>query len=328
MEDKGTFVMSLDLELFWGVRDVTTFKRYGPNIANVHVLFPRMLDLFRRYGLSATFATVGFLFAKNKKELVFFSPTKKPNYNDKNLSPYEDGFVLVKEDLQNDLYHYGYKLIELLAKYPEHEIATHTYSHFYCQEPGQTIDDFRSDLHSAIKIATRRGITIKSIVFPRNQVKEDYLIVCSEFGISSYRGIENAWFHKVGHDESSTLKIRIIRTLDCYISLGGHSCFSLKEVGLSKPYNIPSSQFLRPYVNLGGTLVEKLKLRRIKKAMTYAAKNGLIYHLWWHPHNFGNNTDRNLASLKEIFEHYKKLNLKYDFKNKTMMEIADILDAK
>jgi len=69
-------------------------------------------------------------------------------------------------------------------------------------------------------------------------------------------------------------------------------------------------------------LLESLKIRRIKKAMTYAAKNNLIYHLWWHPHNFGRNTEENLKNLKSILDHYKYLNDKYNFESLSMEEIT------
>jgi hypothetical protein len=35
MEDGGAFVISLDFELFWGVRDKRTISGYGPNILGV-----------------------------------------------------------------------------------------------------------------------------------------------------------------------------------------------------------------------------------------------------------------------------------------------------
>ena len=56
--------------------------------------------------------------------------------------------------------------------------------------------------------------------------------------------------------------------------------------------------------------------------MTYAAKNKEIYHLWWHPHNFGYNTTENLQYLNEIIIHYKSLETKYDFLSKSMNEIS------
>jgi hypothetical protein len=65
--NNGIFVISLDFELFWGVWDVTTKDKYGENILGVKQAIPSMLSLFEQYNVKATFATVGFLFAKNKQ---------------------------------------------------------------------------------------------------------------------------------------------------------------------------------------------------------------------------------------------------------------------
>jgi hypothetical protein len=59
--------------------------------------------------------------------------------------------------------------------------------------------------------------------------------------------------------------------------------------------------------------------------MTYAAKNGEVFHLWWHPHNFGVNKMENLDFLMKILKHYKYLNQKYEFQNVTMNELSNVL---
>ena len=87
------------------------------------------------------------------------------------------------------------------------------------------------------------------------------------------------------------------------------------------PVNIPSSRFLRPYYSKLQFL-DWLRLRRIKKSMTHAAKNNLMYHLWWHPHNFGINQLENFSFLEEILVHYRYLNEKYSFTSCTMTELA------
>ena len=62
--------------------------------------------------------------------------------------------------------------------------------------------------------------------------------------------------------------------------------------------------------------------------MTYAAKNKLVYHLWWHPHNFGRNCKENMILLKKILDHYNYLNNKYCFQSITMSELSKELNAK
>ena len=59
--------------------------------------------------------------------------------------------------------------------------------------------------------------------------------------------------------------------------------------------------------------------------MTHAAKQNLVYHLWWHPHNFGINQAENIAFLNRILDHYQLLNKKYGFKSYTMSALAEEL---
>lgn len=81
-----------------------------------------------------------------------------------------------------------------------------------------------------------------------------------------------------------------------------------------------SSMFLRPY-SQKLNLLEKLKINRIKNAMTQAAKENKNFHLWWHPHNFGINQTQNLQNLHNILLHYKYLNERYGMKSLNMREL-------
>ncbi len=68
--------------------------------------------------------------------------------------------------------------------------------------------------------------------------------------------------------------------------------------------------------------LEGWKLRRIKKQMLHAAKNGLTFHLWWHPHNVGIRTREHLAQLEEIFRYYAQLRETYGMRSLNMREAA------
>ena len=195
---------------------------------------------------------------------------------------------------------------------------------------GQTLEDFKADLTSAVAIAKEKNINLYSLVFPRNQYNPDYLEVCREMGILTYRGNEDAWYYAPDSKEDTTLKKKIYRTLDCYVNISGHNTYNMSDLITKVPYNIRSSRFFRPYMAKGGMLLEYLKLRRIKKSMTYAAKNNMLFHLWWHPHNFGQNTDRNMETLKSVLEHYRKLNLQFGFESVTMKDCVSgiVLDRR
>lgn len=323
MKNNGKFVISLDFELLWGVRDKRTIESYGENLANVWEVLPKMLELFEKYNVSATFATVGFLFAKDKKELLKYVPTEKPLYENANLSPYNGHLESLKNE-QTDSYHFAESLIQLLQKYPKQEIASHTFSHYYCLEKGQTLADFERDLAAAMAIAKAKNISLESLVFPRNQFNEKYLKVCAEQGICGYRGNEKVWFHEAASQGSEKWYKRAFRLLDAYLNIGGHYTYSIEEIAKIYPYNMPSSRFLRPFTSKM-KLAEPLKFRRIQKSMTYAAKNKEVYHLWWHPHNFGKYQNENFAFLEKILKHYQKLHKTYQFESMSMKTIADKL---
>ena len=297
MKNGGKFVISLDFELYWGCRDDKSIDEYGANILGVSEIMPVMLDLFDSYQVDATFATVGLLFASTKEELIRFSPKEKPNYDDHNLSPYNGHFDLVKASEAEDKYHYASRLIQMIQKRKHHEIGTHTFSHYYCLEKGQTVADFQRDIEAAVQIAKIRNVEIKSLAFPKNQINPEYLRVCLENGITSYRGNQKAWFYKAAKTESETLLKKVCRMADVYVNLSGHNCATLEEIAQCRPFNIPASRFLRPYSPILKPL-EGLRLMRVKDGMSFAARNNLVYHVWWHP-QFRNISKREFVSFEE-----------------------------
>ena len=319
--NNGNFIISLDFELLWGVRDKKTKEQYGKNIEGVHNVIPRLLETFKNYNVKATFSTVGFLFFENRKELLNNIPPNIPKYSNPILSPYNGHFDLVGDNFSLDLYHYAPTLIKLIQQYPEQEIGTHTFSHYYCLEEGQSINDFKTDIEFAIKVAKTYGIHLTSLVFPRNQFNDEYLKICKDLGIICYRGNEHSWLYREKKTEDESLFRRAFRLIDAYVNISGHNCYTEEYLKTKFPIDIPSSRFLRPY-SQKLKILDGLRLYRIKAGMTYAAKNNQTFHLWWHPHNFGINQNENFEFLEKILNHYKILNKIYEFQSYTMTELA------
>jgi len=321
VNNKGSFIISLDFEIYWGVWDVVDFHQYKNNLLGVRQVIPRLLKVFHEYEINATFATVGLLFFKDRQELEEGLPTERPVYTNVKISPYKNHLSGVGNDESDDPFHYAPSLVELIQNSGQ-EIACHTFCHYYCLEQGQTVEAFAADLKAAKKIAVKRGIDLKSLVFPRNQFNEQYLEVCKNEGFISYRGNEASWIYKAHIHERETLLRRVSRWLDAYINLTGHHCFDV-ERDKGFPVDIPASRFLRPY-SKKMSFLDGIKLKRIKEGMTHAAKNGLNYHLWWHPHNFGINLEKNISFLEKILAHYKILSGKYDFRSRSMQQVAEL----
>src|SRR5262249_53898291 len=237
----GSFVVSLDFELLWGVRDHRTVKDYGQNILGARKAIPAILELFKQYDIHATWATVGLLFFAKKSDLLSGCPPLKPAYEKAALSPYLE-LAQLGGDEAEDPYHFGRSLLELIKGYPNQEIESHTFCHYYCQEPGQSIATFRADLVAAIQAATAMGVSLRSMVFPRNQCNEEYLSACSDLGIRCFRGTESSWFYRRGSRQGESRLTRAARLVDSYVNLSGHNTFT---VGGNGVINVPASRFLR-----------------------------------------------------------------------------------
>lgn len=313
---KGIFTISLDFELFWGVRDHRTLDNYGDNIRNVHLVVPRLLDLFTRYNIHCTWATVGFLFFKDKKEMLNYLPAIRPDYKLKEYDPYP----AIEQNELEPVYHFAPALIEQITKTPGQEIGTHTFCHFYTLEKNTTVEQFQNDLQAAKKIAKEKGIAINSIVFPRNQYSDKHIKVCLQEGIKIYRGNElSGAYTPVSRDNENSFR-RAVRFGDAYLNITGHHCHPLP--GREAIINIPASRFLRPY-DPKFKIFDLLKFSRIKSGIKFAAKNGLIYQLWWHPHNFGKYQDENFSFLEKVFQVYKELETAQKIESLNLAEIYE-----
>lgn len=311
---KGIFTISLDFELFWGVRDHRTLENYGSNIRNVHKVVPRLLQLFEKYGVHCTWATVGFLFMKSKEELLANLPAEFPQYVQKEYDPY--GYIQRNE--LDPVYHFAPALIDMIKKIPGQEVGTHTFSHFYTLEKNTTLPQFREDLRSAIKVAKEKQVTITSIVFPRNQYSTGHISVCKEFGITVFRGNEVSRAYRPLSRAQENIFRRAVRFADTFINVTGHHCHPVPSN--AEIIDIPASRFLRPF-NPQFSFLDTLKFNRIKNSLKYAAQHGLIYQLWWHPHNFGSFLDENFSFLEKVLKVYSELNHQGKMESLNLSEI-------
>ncbi|MDR1450852.1 MAG: polysaccharide deacetylase family protein [Helicobacteraceae bacterium] len=306
----GHFIISLDFELMWGVRENRTIESYGDAILDVHSAMPKTLDIFDKYAIGATVAAVGFLFLKNREEMLSHIPAFTPNYANQNISPY-GCYIENINNFTDNRYHFAPEIINDIKQRDNHEIATHTLSHYNALAEGQTIESFRADLSEAIKIANEKHIEFRTIIFPRNQCNRDYLSVCKEFNIICYRGADR-------YKRSKTL-----RNIDRYIPLFNDRAYPISDLFDDLIINVWGSEHWRPNIKSQRAPIGVLaRIERIKKHMLYAAKNGLIYHIWWHPHEFGRFTDEKLGALEKLCCYYRELNERYGFQSVTMGRLA------
>lgn len=302
------------------ISDSTAYNRY---FLNTRAVIPKMLQLFEHHKVHVTWAGVGMLMHENKKTLVSNFPSLKPAYVHDELSAYR--YIETQgigEDERDDPFHYAFSLVKMILETPYQELGSHTFAHYYCNEEGQTLEQFRADLKAAQKAASAYGVQLQSLVFPRNQFNDAYLKVCFEEGFTNVRSNPVDWFWKIDTRNESMWK-RLNRGLDAYFPVGSKNTFSLSalEVRPGFPVCIPASRLLRPY-RPKELMLNQFKIKRILTEMEQAARLNEVYHLWWHPHNFGWYPEESLDGLKVILKHYQTLKQTYDMRSLSMGEIA------
>jgi|TARA_B100001093_G_scaffold519165_1_gene606910 hypothetical protein len=308
------FTISFDFELFWGMRDVTTLEKYGKNILEGRKSIPMILDLFEKKGIHATWAVVGMLCFPDKKKLMECIPKNLPEYSNKKLDPYMD-IPLIGKNEAEDPYHYGYSLVKKINETKGMEIASHSFSHFYCKEKRKNKKAFADDLKASVDSLKLIGVDPITYIFCRNQYEESDLVVLKKMGFKVFRGIEKS----IIFDSKANFFLRLLRFVDAYINLSGPN-FS-EPIMQNDIMNIPSSRFLRPASN---SKIEKFRVSRILKAMTEAARQNTGFHLWWHPHNFGKNSKSSFYILNQILDHFILLNRDFGMRSLNMSEVHEM----
>jgi peptidoglycan/xylan/chitin deacetylase (PgdA/CDA1 family) len=313
----SALVISLDFELFWGVIDSKTVVNYGANIEGEWKAVPAMLALFKQYGVHVTWATVGMIMCKDFKQWSYFRPSVMPTYEQERYSTYSVAPLV----LNFPKLFFARSLVDKILETDGQELASHTYSHFFCNETGTTIEQFAADLECAQAISKECGFKSTSLVFPRNQVKREYLRAASTAGFTAYRDNQDHWLYRDGHYVPYGVAGRFVRAADAYIALTGNHTARLQHNILTESLSsIPASMFLRP--SSGSSIIDKFSLARVRKGMLEAAITDAVFHLWWHPHNFGQKMETNLKNLEEILKYYRLLNQKYGMQSLSMRELA------
>lgn len=266
----GAVVISLDFELRWGLLDILgrDLGRYRANLEGVREAVPRLLELFRREQVEATWAVVGAVACSGWDEWRARAPAW-PRYADPALA-WDDDWP--RADPAGRLY-FAPELVDAVAKTPGQDLGSHTFSHLYLGEPGVTEGDVRADAAAMAALFRHRWQRAPaSFVFPRNQVA--HTAVLQEGGIRAWRENPAPFYWRRNLGPTQPLPVRALRLIDGLAPLGRRAA--------PQPAH-RASYFVR--FNLPEPLW-RLHLRRIAGEVRRLGP-GEALHLWWHPHNLG-----------------------------------------
>ena len=268
-DGRGGLVISIDLEVAWGTWDRPLTPRRRRALARERMIVDRVLTLFGRYDVRASWAVVGHL-----------------------LVPHPA--------LGTDPLWYGRDLVErILAATPAQEIGSHSFAHIPYAEGSTTPDAVRADLAAARRSHLALGLPFSAFVFPRNVV--GYRALLKEAGITVYRGRPGGG--------PSPIRSRRLRRLAAFVYfLAPVSArvvdARIDDVGL---VNVPQSMALYTRTGLRRLVASRSLVRKAVRALDRAAAERRLFHLWFHPSNLAHRTEAQLGVLEDILRHAARL---------------------
>ncbi|MBI3397448.1 polysaccharide deacetylase family protein [Candidatus Woesebacteria bacterium] len=188
---------------------------------------------------------------------------------------------------QGDLLWYGRDIINTIKKYKNQEIGCHSYSHPEFSKI--TKSEAEEEIEKSIKNAKELGIKLNSFVFPRNKV--NHLNLLHKYGFTSYRGPEPGVYSQ----------IPVVYFLRQVYSLLGPSTPPINKPKKEKRVlNIPGSMYFVSARGLRKYIPKWLRFYKAKAGIDMAIRNKKVFHLWFHPVDFADETNQMFEELERI----------------------------
>lgn len=289
--ETGTFVVSIDVEMAWGVAHRPAPDEGGHDYAAEREVIDRILEVFARYQVAATWAVVGHLFLDGcqAEGAVPHPDVVRPAYSWLD----RDWFAIDPCSTVAEAPHwYGPDIVDAILACPVHqEVASHSFSHVIVDDPGCSPEAFGSELAAAVEVAAERDVELRSFVYPRNAVAQIERL--GEHGFRCYRGGRPS-VPFAGHP---TWQRRFLAALDHVRPLAGSAARPARHP--SGVWNIPQTYLFNPTTS-GRRLPPALWSRPAVARLEQAARERSLFHLWFHPYNITAAPDPTIDALDRI----------------------------
>jgi peptidoglycan/xylan/chitin deacetylase (PgdA/CDA1 family) len=295
--ERGAFTISLDFELIWGTLDIIGPDKWSDLFRRERaVVIDRLLELFVEFDVSATWCILGHLFldgcsAENglkHPEIVRAHHAWHP------ADWFIDDPCATVAAAPN---FYGRDLVMKIRDCAvAQEIGSHSFSHVIFGDKGCSAEAARSELAECLRLAREMDIEMSSFVFPRNEI--GHLDLVGEFGFKCYRGVEPNWFEKPQYPHRFRRMMRLIDVLR-----RAKPPVVLPEREENGLWNIPGSAMYFPMHGARRYIPAGARTKRAFKGLAAAAAEKKIFHLWFHPTNMVDETEKMFAGLRKILEY-------------------------
>jgi peptidoglycan/xylan/chitin deacetylase (PgdA/CDA1 family) len=296
---RGTMVVSLDLELCWGRFDKVPVPMLEADASEERIQIKRLLALLDRYEIPATWAIVGHLMLAGCSRHAGAAHTDVMPRPDYSWFP-KDWYV--HDPCTSAIQSPGWYAPDILewirATRVRHEIASHSFAHIYYGDPECSATAARADLTAAVVAASQHDVPLRSFVFPRNQV--GHLDVLRAQGIRAYRGADPTRFRRT--------KGALYKTLSFLDQLLGLPPKAVRaEEVMPGLWNIPGNHFYMARNGLRKMIPMASRVWKGKQGIRQAIRTGGVYHLWFHPFNLNADADAMLSGLEQLFAYASRL---------------------
>jgi peptidoglycan/xylan/chitin deacetylase (PgdA/CDA1 family) len=274
---RPTFVISLDQEFIWGHFDQMSPEAFLAANPDPRGTLHALIDLFDEFDIPATWAIVGHLFlgSCNRDESGRAHPEiVRPRYD---WYPGDWLGVDPCSDRASAPLWYGDDVLDAIqGARARHEIACHSFSHLIFGDPGCSEQAAATDLKACVEAAAKRGIALRSFVFPRNS--EGHHALLRKHGFIAFRGEDATWWNRLpgaarraGHwvDQASSLPPPVTEPKEALPGL----------------WNLPGSLLLLHRQGVRRLIPFAARRRRISLGLARAVERRQLFHLWFHPHN-------------------------------------------
>ncbi len=305
--EKGVFCISIDTELLWGRHDLN----YQPFIDRAHrerKIIQRLLKLFQKNNIHATWAIVGHLFLDKCQKIKGVSHPEiiRPNYK------WISGDWLKADPNTNneaDPEWYGTDIVKMIQQDKAQEIGSHSFSHVIFGDSGCSPKTAESEIKASIDLAKKFKIKFISFVYPRNLI--GYLNVLKKYGFKAYRGPDDYPYKTKGQLG------KILMLLDL-LFLIPHASKPKFHDGLLE---IPGNMYFLSYRGWRKYLPRFFRTQKAKMGIRKAVKEKKVFHLWFNPTDLSDNTENMFKSLEEITEFARKEQKRGQLELMSMQEI-------
>lgn len=309
-EEMGSVVVSVDAELAWGFHDLFPLSaEREQRMTQVRDRWKTLVDLFDQYDISATWAVVGQLLAKDPSQYHEQHPIS------------EEWFETAQENYKhNPEWWRGTELIRTIeAADANHEIGSHSFSHVVFSEVPEEIALAESRFSK--QIGVDNGIDFISFVFPRNKIDHEHVL--SETGFTCYRG-------ERPNTTPQLPGLQGMAMLGRYITGQAQPPPVKPTIDEHGLVNIPASMYLGGFRDWPWSTLAAIHsdpgARLAKLGINRACEETKLFHLWLHPNDL---TDRRyIKRLRDVFSHISTKRQRGELRVETMGEIADRIKAR